>query len=183
MRVVALGLPVVLCIAAAAWAADNPPAQGTPPAQGAAAAQAATPETDPLAELASLGDSVAETAQEGGGSIRAKKDVDLTREKRLKDPKNLEAKVERLKAGTFPTVALRLKVLKPAKEGPGKDVKANDTLVVVPRLQITGGKVSLADAATVLNAGSYYLQEGDRVMVRLGASKGKVWEAEYIERK
>ncbi len=182
MRVVALGLPVVLCIAAAAYAADNPAAQGTPAAQGSAQAGASA-ETDPLAELASLGDSVAETAQEGGGSIRAKKDVDLTREKRLKDPKNLEAKVERLKAGTFPTVALRLKVLKPAKEGPGKDVKANDTLVVVPRLKVDGGKVSLADRETVLNAGSYYLQEGDRVMVRLGASKGKVWEAEYIERK
>lgn len=140
-------------------------------------------ESDPLAELAALGDSVAEAAQEGGGSIRAKKDADLTREKRLKDPRNLEARVEARKTGTFPTVALRLKVLKPAKEGAGKDFKASEALVVIPKLKVEGGKVSYGDADTVLNAGSFYLQEGDRVVVRLGASQGKVWQAEYIERK
>jgi hypothetical protein len=140
-------------------------------------------EGDPLAELAKLGDSVAESAQEGGGSIRAKKDVDLTRDKRLKDPKNIEAKVEEVKAGAFPAVAVRLKVLKPAKEGAGKDLKANDSIVIVPKLKVDGKKVVLEDADTVLNAGSFYLMEGDKVVVRLGANKGKMWEAEYIERK
>jgi len=140
-------------------------------------------EVDPVAELASLGDSVAETAQEGGGSIRAKKDVDMSRDQRLKDVKNLEAKVEMVKVGTFPAVAVKVKVLKPAKEGAGKDVAANAILVLVPKLKVEGGKVAMGDANTRLNAGSFYLVEGDKVAIRLGAQKGKVWEAEYIERK
>ncbi len=147
------------------------------------AVSTARAEGDPLAELASLGDSVAETAQEGGGSIRAKKDVDLSRDKRLKDGKNLEGKVETIKIGTFPAVAIKLKVLKPAKDGAGKDVAANEVLVIVPRLKVEGGKVAMNDAETQLNAGSFYLVQGDKVAVRLGAKKGKVWEAEYIERK
>jgi hypothetical protein len=161
MRRIALALPVVLCIGSTARAA----------------------EADPLAELAKLGDSVAETAQEGGGSIRAKKDVDLTRDKRLKDPRNVEAKVESLKTGAFPAVALKLKVLKPSKEGAGKDLKANETIVVTPKLKSEGGKIALTDNETVLNSGSFYLQDGDKVMVRLGEKTGKVWQAEYIERK
>ena len=138
---------------------------------------------DPLAELANLGDSVAETTQEGGGSIRAKKDADLTRDTRMKDARNIEAKVESVKPGDFPAVAIKLKVLKPSKEGAGKDVKANDMLVIIPKFKVEAGKVALADPETVRNAGSYYLQEGDKVVVRLGANKGKVWEADYIERK
>jgi hypothetical protein len=140
-------------------------------------------ETDPLAELAQLGDSVADSAQEGGGSIRAKREVDLTRDRRLKDPRNLEARVESVKTGTFPAVALRLKVLKAAKEGPGQSFKASDVLVVVPRLVVEGGKVVLTDPTTVQNAGAYYLVEGDKVVLRLGARSGRTWQAEYLERK
>jgi hypothetical protein len=139
---------------------------------------------DPLAELAALGDSVAESnTQEGGGSIRAKKDVDLTRDKRLKDPKNLEAKVESVKTKSFPLVAVVLKVVKPAKEGAGAGVKANETVVVVPRLKVDAGKVALEDGDTLMNAGSYYLMAGDKVMVRLGEKQKDFWQAEYIERK
>ena len=140
-------------------------------------------EDDPLAELAALGDSVAEVGQEGGGSIRAKKDVDMSRDKRLKHPKNIEAKVEMVKAGTFPAVAVKLKVIKSAKEGAGKGIAANATIVVIPQLKTTGGKVSMDDPDTALNAGSFYLQEGDKVMVRIAQQQGKVWVAEYIERK
>ncbi|MBN1960317.1 MAG: hypothetical protein JW841_05180 [Deltaproteobacteria bacterium] len=140
-------------------------------------------EDDPLAELANLGDSVAEMTEEGGGSIRAKKDADLTRSKRLKDRKNFEAKVEDIKIGKFPIVALKLRVIKEAKDGAGKSVKRNEELVIIPKLKIKGGKVALDDADTLINAGSYYLQQGDKVMVRLGKQKGKVWEADYIERK
>ncbi len=141
-------------------------------------------QNDPLAELAALGDSVAESnTQEGGGSIRAKKDVDLTRDKRLKDVKNLEAKVESVKTGTFPLVAVVLKVIKPAKEGAGAGVKANETVVIVPKLKTNAGKVAMEDADTMLNASSFYLMAGDKVMVRLGEKQGKAWQAEYIERK
>ncbi len=161
MRIVILSALVVLC-----FTANSVEAQ-----------------TDPLAELAALGDSVADTAAEGGGSIRAKKDTDLSRDKRLKDDKNLEAKVEVVKLGAFPAVAVRLKVTKPAKVGAGKDVKANDVLVIVPKLKVEAGKVALNDPDTQLNAGTFYLVEGDKVAVRLGQKKDKVWEAEYIERK
>jgi hypothetical protein len=141
-------------------------------------------QTDPLAELAALGDSVAESnTQEGGGSIRAKKDVDLTRDKRLKDGKNIEAKVESVKSKTFPIVALVLKVIKPAKEGAGAAVKANDTVIIVPKLKVDGGRVAMDDPDTMMNAGSYYLQAGDKVMVRLGQKTKDTWQAEYIERK
>ncbi len=153
-------VPVVLAVAAIAYA-----------------------ETDPLAELASLGEAMAETTPEGGGSIRAKKEVDTTRQKRLKDPRNLEGKVESIKTGAFPAVAIKVRIAKPAKDGPGKSVKSGDAIVVVPKLKIDAGKVDLADADTRLNAGSFYLQGGDRVVIRLGAAKGAVFEAEYIERK
>jgi hypothetical protein len=145
-----------------------------------AAAQA---ESDPLAELAQLGDSVAETVQEGGGSIRAKREVDLTRDRRLKDPRNLEARVETVKTGTFPAVALKLRVLKTAREGQGQALKAGDVLVVVPQLKVEAGQVVLTDPATTVNAGAFYVVEGDKVVVRLGAKSGRAWQAAYIERK
>jgi len=148
-----------------------------------AASVEAQEEDDPLAELAALGDAVAETGPEGGGSIRAKKDVDQEASKRLKDRRNLEAKVELVKVGAFPAVAVKLKVIKPAKEGAGKGVQKNSSLVVLPKLKVDGGKISLEDPETLRNAGAFYLKRGDKVMVRLGPSKGKVWEAEYIERK
>ncbi len=140
-------------------------------------------ETDPLAELATLGDEAVDTGPEGGGSIRAKKDADLTRSTRLKDSKNLEAKVEKVSSKGFPIVAVTVTVTKSAKDGAGKDIAKNAKLVIVPKLKVEGKKVALEDEATLLNAGSFYLQQGDKVVVRLGTNKGKYWEAEYIERK
>ncbi len=70
-----------------------------------------------------------------------------------------------------------------AKDAEGKSIKKNDTLVVVPKLKVEGKTVALADSPTLINAGSFYLQAGDKVMIRLGANKGKYWEADYIERK
>ena len=139
---------------------------------------------DPLAELAALGDSVAELDPEGGGSIRAKKAVDPELMARLKDRRNLEAKVDTVKAGGFPAVAVRIKVLKPAKEGAGKQAKRNETIVLVPDFKVMGGRVDMRDHNTRINAGSYYLRKGDKVVVRLREKrKGNVWSAAYIERK
>ena len=138
---------------------------------------------DPLAELAALAAEAGATGPEGGGSIRAKKDADLTQTKRLKDPKNFEAKVEAVATKGFPLVALTVTVLQPAKEGAGKDLKKNDKVVVAPKLKVEGASVSLSDPATSINAGAFYLRKGDRVAIRLGENKGKYWEAEYVERK
>lgn len=140
-------------------------------------------DVDPLAELAALGDAMADAGPEGGGSIRAKRNVDPEEAQRRKDKRNIEARVEQLNTGKFPAVAVKLKVLKPAKEGEGKDIKRSQTLVVVPALKIEGSSVAMEDPQTRLNAGAFYLQVGDQVLVRLGAQKGNVWTAEYIERK
>jgi hypothetical protein len=137
---------------------------------------------DPLAELAALGDAVASSGPEGGGSIRAKREVDPAVAQRQGDARNYEAKVEEVKGGKFPVVALRLKIMKPAKQGVA-EVKKDGMIVIVPKLKVDAGKVDMNDADTRLNAGAFYLQPGDKVLVRLGANKGKVYEAEYIERK
>lgn len=153
-------------------------------ATSAALAQDDDDDDDPLAELAALGDAMADEGPEGGGSIRAKREVNPEVAKRKKDKRNIEGKVEEIKTGKFPNVAVKIKVLKPAKEGEGKKVKRNDSLVVVPSLKISGGNVSMNDPETRLNAGAFYLQVGDKVLVRLGENtKGKLWKAEYIERK
>ncbi len=138
---------------------------------------------DPLADISNLGSAVADAQPEAGGSIRAKKEGDVTRAQRLNDPKNIEAKVDEVTTKAFPIVALRLKVQKPSKDGTGKDMKANDALVVVPKFKVTAGAVDTMDPGTQLNAGAYYLQSGDKVAVRLGEKKGNYYEAEYIERK
>ncbi len=151
----------------------------------AVAAEAQTPAAaaDPLAELAALANDAAGAGPEGGGSIRAKKDADLTQSKRLKDPKNLEAKVDSVASKDFPLVALTVVVLAPAKEGAGKDIKKNDKIIVAPKLKVDGKAVSMSDPDTLVNAGAFYLRKGDKVAIRLGENKGKYWEAEYIERK
>lgn len=140
-------------------------------------------EEDPLAALAALGSAVSDAGPEGGGSIRAKKEADTSRPQRLNDKRNVEAKVEEVSVKGFPIVALKLRVAKAAADGAGKAMKANDKIVVVPMLKVAGKQVDMGDEATRINAGAFYLQSGDKVMVRLGAQKGKYWEVEYIERK
>ncbi|MEM6733108.1 MAG: hypothetical protein AAF658_16240 [Myxococcota bacterium] len=140
-------------------------------------------EGDPLAELAALGDAMAETGPEGGGSIRAKKTADLGRTKRTKDKRNIEAQVEEVNNARFPLVAIKLKVRKAAKEGSGRDFARNDRLVVIPVMKFDGKSADLSDEATLLNAGAFYLQKGDKVFVRVGEKRGNTWSAEYIERK
>lgn len=137
---------------------------------------------DPLAELSAMGNTLADNSQQGGGSIRAKRDVDASFFKRTKDPKNFEAKVEMVQQGKFPGAVVQLRVVVPAKEGPGKDLAKNDAVVVIPRYKVEKGQFLMTDPDTLINAGSFYLQNGDRVAVRLGQKRDKLWEAEYIER-
>lgn len=150
----------------------------------AAAAEVEGDLFDPLEALASLGDSLlADESEEGGGSIRARQTRDRLAVLRLKDSRNLEAKITTIRKGTFPTVALKVKVTRPAQEGAGAKMAKNQTLVVFPRLKFSSSVVDLADDPTLLNAGAYYLHRGDKVMIRLGYQRGRVWEADYIERK
>ena len=140
-------------------------------------------EDDPLGELAAMADFLSDDGPDAGGSIRAKQEADVDRSKRLKDPRNISAKVEGVKRGTFPTVALKLKVTKPAKQGVGKDVAKNSVIVVIPDLKVRAAKTDFSDGATVLNTGAFYLNRGDKIVVRLGKKTGKYWTVEYIERK
>lgn len=147
------------------------------------AASVEAQEADPLAELAALGSAVSDTGPEAGGSIRAKKEADTGRMQRLNDAKNFEGKVEQVTTKGFPIVAVKVRVAKPAKDGTGKALKANEYIVVVPKLKVENKQVQLQDEATMTNAGAFYLKQGDKVMVRLGEKKATYWEAEYIERK
>ena len=166
MRTVIIANSILLFVAVAARAEEPAPAA-----------------TDPLAELAALASDAAGAGPEGGGSIRAKKDADLTQTKRLKDPKNLEAKIDAVAMKEFPLVALTVTVLTPAKEGSGKDVKKNAKIIIAPKLKVDGEEVMMTDPDTVINAGAFYLRKGDKVAIRLGENKGKYWEALYVERK
>lgn len=167
-RMLIVGFAVVL-MAGGAWAQDED--------------SEADVDVDPLAELAALGDAVADVGPEGGGSIRAKKDADLERTKRLKDKRNFEAKVQTVQGKRFPIVAVTVKVTKPGKDGPGAKVERNQVIVLVPKLKAAGKSIAMDDDATRRNAGAFYLRSGDKVAVRLGANRGKYWEADYIERK
>ena len=138
---------------------------------------------DPLSELAALGDALADTGPEVGGSIRAKKDAQLAELQRLKAPENVEGRVEEVRRGRFPAVALRIRVLRPAQSGPGKELRRNAIVVVVPALAVTAGKVRLDDPATQVNAGAFYLRRGDRVVFEPAKRSGKFWQASFIGRR
>jgi len=140
-------------------------------------------DADPLAELAALGDQMTIIAPEGGGSIRAKRDVDMSKLDRQKDPENIEARVEELKFGRFPAVALRVRVVKPAQAGVGKNEKTNESLVIFPNYKVDAGRVDFKDAGTAQNVGAFFLQSGDKVIVKLDKQLKQTWRASSIERK
>jgi hypothetical protein len=102
---------------------------------------------------------------------------------RARDPCELKAKVEEVVRGTFPLAAVRVRVLKPPAAGPGGGLEKNQVVVVVPRLAIGKGRVAYRDAATVRNAGAFFLTRGDRVRVRLEERRaGDQWWSTSIER-
>jgi hypothetical protein len=140
---------------------------------------------DAASAMQELGNQLAMENPEGGGSIRAKKEPDMAAQTRKNDKRNIQARVVSVKrADAFPQVALVVKVMKPAEDGPKKDkVKKDDQLIIMPTYKLTGKAVDLASKDTVLNAGAYYLTDNDIIAVRLGELKGKIWSAEYVERK
>lgn len=144
-----------------------------------------TEATDPLIELAELGESAAADADatpEAGGSIRAKRETDMMAMARLNDPNNLRARVEEVHRGAFPLVALKIQVLRAAKEGDGARHKKGDRIVVLPKLTVASGRVDMNDTQTEINGGAFYLKRGDKIAVRVGNKSGRAWTAEYLER-
>lgn len=140
---------------------------------------------DPLLELTALADKLLESSDANkarGQALHVRRAADPAWAMRLKDPRNIEAQVTRVQAGQFPCVALKVKVLEAAEEGPGTGVSKNEALVIVPHLVVHDGQVDLQDVDTLTNAGAFFLHDGDDIVMRLGQKKGRVWEAEYIER-
>lgn len=153
---------------------------------GAGEASAGAGMDDPLAALAALGDAMADFGPDGGGSVRAKKKDNDPVKARLKDPRNVQVRVEKVSQGAFPLVALRLKVVRAAKTGPGAKLAKNTILTAVPSFGIKEGAVDLSDAASRINAGAYYLRRKDKAMIRLdaeAAGKNGLYRLSYIERK
>jgi len=141
-------------------------------------------EVDFVASFEELGDALLdEQSTAGGQPSAAVKSRDRLSQLRLQDTRNLEARVTGIKRGSFPTVALKVKVVKAAGQGAGAKLQKNQTLVVFPRLKFAATSVDLNDDPTLRNAGAFFLQRGDKVMIRLGYQRGRVWEADYIERK
>src|SRR4051794_11264763 len=112
----------------------------------------AAEEKDPAAAMQEMGEQLAMENPEGGGSIRAKKEPDMAAQQRKNDKRNLQARVVSVKKGSFPSVALVVKVSKPAEEGKGKEVAKDAQLIIVPNYKLTGKAVDLKDDATLLNA-------------------------------
>lgn len=152
--------------------------------RGSAETPAGSDGASVLEELQELGDAAAaEVEPSGGGSIRAKKEVELARANRLDRDGNLLAKVEALLRGRFPLVALRVRVIRAARTGKGAEVGTGAILVVAPEVATRGQEVDLSEPANQLNAGAYYLKPGDKVAIRLGEKRGETWIADYVERK
>jgi len=145
--------------------------------------QAKAPPIDPLSELARLGDAMVDSAPEPDGSIRAGRPLAGEGEAAQPDPHLLQARVDAVKTGSFPNVALRVTVLRPAKRGPARAIRIQTSLVVVPRLRMQGAQADMNDPATRTNAGAYYIKVGDHVTLRLGERPGSFWIADQIERR
>ncbi len=164
----------------------KPPAMpnlATAASAGETAAPTPSPaDDDPLLALRSLGDALAEQAPEGGGSIRAKPEVDTSRAQMLAQPENLLAVVGEIQRGRFPLTAVKVRVLRPAQAGAGSRLQPGDELVLLPLLKLVGDTPDLSDQATVRNQGAYYLKVGDKVRVCLGETSGKAIFATRIER-
>lgn len=169
--------------APSAPAEDSDAAQQPDSADSAAGSEAVAAASNPLAELVALGQGVASRREESGGSIRAKRGVQLAATEKRRAPQTLHARVEVVARKAFPLVALRLRVRRPARRGPGKALDRGERLVVVPALSFEDGVADLSDPTTLRNAGAFYLQKGDRVLVQLDERQGDVWKAGYLQRR
>ena len=137
---------------------------------------------DPFAAMLALGEAMVVDNVETGTSVRAKRGLNPLLAARLKDPTACEAKVVAVNRAGFPSVALQLSIIRPAKEGPGAAFKSKDSVVVFPKLTYKSGKsiTKPNSRSTTLVLISYDLATA---LFKPGGSRGRVWEAIFIERK
>lgn len=141
-------------------------------------------EVDPFEELASLAATVAKNSVSGGGSIRAKRELDPELTKRLNDPRACQGRIEEKQLSEpFPQTIIKLRVRKLPAEGIAKDVKAGDLIVAIPKYKYNERRELLTqhqDNKYLLQ--SPYVKTGDMVAIRLIEKRDNVWVFDYIER-
>lgn len=131
-----------------------------------------------------LGALAAATMDEGfdsGSSLRAKKTAEL--KKLLKDRKTTAmGKVAAVKTGEFPKAMVMVRIFRGPTGALGKEIRKGKTIAFIPNLKMKGGQVDLSDTKTQANIGAYYLEKGDRVVVKVGEEVKGGYRAEVITR-
>jgi hypothetical protein len=129
-----------------------------------------------LANAAMQGDEA-----DSGSSLRAKKTADL--EKMFKDQAiTAQGTVADAGGATFPQAELVVSVTRAPSGELGKTVRKGAKIKFKPVLKMKGAAVDWADENTQINAGAWYLQKGDKVLVKIGKNNNGVYDAEIISR-
>jgi hypothetical protein len=146
-------------------------------------------DVDPLAALAGLGGSVKSSeGPEAGGSIRASKPTPITAlmgaSAEAEAAERFEADVVDVARGTFPQVALKLRVRRAIAAGALKGKVGAGKIIDVPvQLGAPAGAVDFTQTSIQRNLAAYYLKKGDRVIVRVVEGTGGQVLVEWIERR
>jgi hypothetical protein len=135
--------------------------------------------SDDLAALADASRS-AEDA-DSGSSLRAKKTVDLA--KMFKD-QAVTAQGIVFDAGgtTFPHAEIIVNVIRAPTGDLGKTVRKGAKVKVKPVFKMKGKDIDWSDENTQLNCGAWFMQKGDKVLVKIGKNNNGVFDAEIITR-
>jgi hypothetical protein len=114
-----------------------------------------------------------------GSSIRATSAKDFSEV--IKDPEaKIAAVVVEVKHGTYPHVAVTVKIDQPLKDSP---IKKGEVVTVVPRITVNKGVIAKDDEQSKTNVGAWYAKKGDKVQLKLeGKTKQGFWVAERFER-
>ena len=114
-----------------------------------------------------------------GSSIRATRAMAVA-ELLGPEKERLQATVLAVQRGKFPLVVISIRI---DKAPPGAEVAAGDKTTIVPRVRNRTGKIAPDDDQSLLNAGAWYAQPGDKVEIRLGRRGRKVWWVRAYRRK
>ncbi len=114
-----------------------------------------------------------------GSSIRATRAMAADQ---LLGPKEerLQATVLAVQRGKFPLVVISIRI---DKAPPGAQVSTGDKTTIVPRIRNRTGKIAPDDDQSLLNAGAWYAQPGDKIEIRLDRRGRKVWWVRAYRRK
>lgn len=134
---------------------------------------------DDLGALAAA--AMSDDDSDSGSSLRAKKTA--KQDKMFRDRATVAmGKVVGVKAGTFPSVTVSVRVLRGPTGALGKDIRKGKTIAFTPVVKMKDGNPDLKDDDARTNLGAWYLEKGDRVQVKIGKKVGTTYEAVLISR-